>query len=116
MAQLFSLGSMTHSIKKGCITAIAFIVVDTLFSLLSRNEQLSSHFPFPILGFIETLVTLPSMPVSFILMQFYIPPEGLGLSFGWCLFIGVHVLVSGLFWGLVVWFFSRYVFRRHDAA
>jgi len=97
------------------MTASAFIVVDTFFVLLCRNEHLASFFLFRILSFIEELLTLPSLPVAFILMQFYQPPsEGLGLSFGWCVFIGVHAIVSGIFWGLVVWFFSRRA--RHDNA
>jgi hypothetical protein len=94
------LDDMTRHTKIGLFVAVAFVLVTTPIGLLSWNNQT--------LNSIGQALTLPALPVVYVLGQFIPGPMGEPEISPWDYFmLSVGILVSALFWGLVAGIFSR---------
>jgi len=101
---------MARHTRIGLIVALVFILISTPIGLLSWNR--------PTLSSIAQALTLPGLPVVYVLVQAFPPPMGESAPSPWdYMMLSVGILVSALVWGLVAGFLSRYLGRKpHDAA
>jgi hypothetical protein len=100
---------MRRHIKIGFIVAVAFVVITTPIGLLSWNH--------PSLNPVGQILTLPALPVVYVLVQVFPPPMGESEITPWDdVMLAVGILVSALVWGLVAGLLSRYVFTKRKYA
>src|SRR5438128_8470593 len=101
---------MTRHTKIGLVVGFAFILITTPIGLLSGSSS-----TWNCLG---QVLTLPALPVVYVLVQIFPPPMGESEITPWDYFMmTVGILVSALIYGLVAGFVSRYFRAKpNDAA
>ena len=101
---------MKRHLKIGLFVAFLVICIAMSIALLSWNN--------PKLESITAILTLPALPVVFVLVQFLPPPMGESEVTSWDYFMTiVAVLVAALIWGIIAGFLSRHLGTKpHDVA
>lgn len=93
---------MSRHTKIGLMVAVVFSLISTPIGLFSANGSAWSS--------VGQLLTLPSLPVILVMVQFFPPLMGESQSSPWdYLVVAVAVTTSAVIWGLIAYTLSRFI-------